>query len=331
LVGQAFSPARASEARPGFLMLTNLLFFLLTGATLSLLLWTGTELFRNQEDPLGDRLEGLQTQAMVATARTTRRKTSGRGLDRFLNVIGVIPGGEDWMNTTEKLLAQAGVRRKSALALYCTGVLAFTLALCAGTVYLQRGNGSDAMSMLGGLAAALLLGFILPKQVLYRLVKSYRRKLQEALPDTVDLLGIVLGTGLGLDQAMMRVSEEMLYIYPELANEFATVVMQVRAGQERGKAFNQFVRRTGIEDIKSLAAMIIQSEKFGTSLAQALKVYADALRTRRRLRADAAVGKAGIKMLFPIVVFILPVLFVITLVPGMLSVMKDLKLLGGGR
>ena len=331
MVGQAFSPARASEARPGFLMLTNLLFFLLTGATLSLLLWTGTELFRNQEDPLGDRLEGLQTQAMVATARTTRRKTSGRGLDRFLNVIGVIPGGEDWMNTTEKLLAQAGVRRKSALALYCTGVLAFTLALCAGTVYLQRGNGSDAMSMLGGLAAALLLGFILPKQVLYRLVKSYRRKLQEALPDTVDLLGIVLGTGLGLDQAMMRVSEEMLYIYPELANEFATVVMQVRAGQERGKAFNQFVRRTGIEDIKSLAAMIIQSEKFGTSLAQALKVYADALRTRRRLRADAAVGKAGIKMLFPIVVFILPVLFVITLVPGMLSVMKDLKLLGGGR
>ena len=99
----------------------------------------------------------------------------------------------------------------------------------------------------------------------------------------------------------MRVSEEMQYIYPELANEFYTVVMQVRAGQERGMAFNQFVRRTGIEDIKTLAAMIIQSEKFGTSLAQALKVYADALRTRRRLRAEAAVGKAGIKMLFPIV------------------------------
>ena len=130
--------------------------------------------------------------------------------------------------------------------------------------------------MIGGLAAAFLLGFILPKQILYRLVKKYRGKLQEALPDTVDLLGIVLGTGLGLDQAMMRVSEEMQFIYPELANEFATVVMQVRAGQERGKSFNQFVRRTGIEDIKSLAAMIIQSEKFGTSLAQALKVYADA-------------------------------------------------------
>jgi tight adherence protein C len=165
---------------------------------------------------------------------------------------------------------------------------------------------------------------LLPNQVLHRLVARYRGKLQEALPDTVDLLGIVLGTGLALDQAMLRVSEEMQYIYPELAAEFYTVVMQVRAGQDRSRAFQQLVRRTGIEDIKSLSAMIVQSERFGTSLSQALKVYADALRTRRRLRAEAAVAKAGIKMLFPIVLFILPALFVITLVPGMLSVMRDL-------
>jgi tight adherence protein C len=290
------------------------------------------ELFRDQEDPLGDRLEGLQSQALVVSSRiSTRRKPTGNGLDRVLYIISLVPGGEDWMSGTEKLLKQAGSRRKSALAIYCIGVLTFVFALAAITVYLQRDNPNGAASMLGGLAAAFLLGFILPKQILYRMVKRYRAKLQEALPDTVDLLGIVLGTGLGLDQAMMRVSEEMQYIYPELASEFATVVMQVRAGQERGKAFNQFIRRTGIEDIKSLAAMIIQSEKFGTSLAQALKVYADALRTRRRLRAEAAVGKAGIKMLFPIVVFILPVLFVITLVPGMLSVLQNLKLLGSGR
>jgi tight adherence protein C len=310
-------------------MLTDLLFFLFTGATLSLLIWTGMELFRNQEDPLGDRLEGLQSQAMVVAARAARRKRAGRGLDRFLYLVSLFPGGDDWMRSTEKLLNQAGVRSKQALAVYTILVILFTLSLAAGVIYFQRNN--PPTSLIGGLAAAFILGFILPKQVLYRMVRRYRRKLQEALPDTVDLLGIVLGTGLSLDQAMMRVSEEMEYIYPELANEFATVVMQVRAGQERGTAFNQFVRRTGIEDIKSLAAMIIQSEKFGTSLAQALKVYADALRTRRRLRAEAAVAKAGIKMLFPIVLFILPALFVITLVPGMLSVVKDLKLLGTAR
>ena len=147
----------------------------------------------------------------------------------------------------------------------------------------------------------------------------------------MDLLGIVLGTGLALDQAMTRVSEEMQHIYPELANEFYTLVMQVRAGQERTIAFQQLVRRTGIEDLKSLAAMIIQSERFGTSLAQALKVYADALRTRRRLRAETAIGKAGIKMLFPIVIFILPVLFIITLAPGLISFLHDMELLGIGK
>jgi tight adherence protein C len=294
-------------------------------------LWTGIELFRNQEDPLATAWKGCNRRPWWWPRAPRGASGPARGLDRFLYLVALVPGGDDWMNGTEKLLAQAGVRRKSALAVYCILVLLFVLSLWRldGLPAAQQPQRSGVAARRHG-GGVLILGFILPKQILYRMVKRYRRKLQEALPDTVDLLGIVLGTGLGLDQAMMRVSEEMQYIYPELANEFATVVMQVRAGQERGKSFNQFVRRTGIEDIKSLAAMIIQSEKFGTSLAQALKVYADALRTRRRLRAEAAVGKAGIKMLFPIVLFILPVLFVITLVPGMLSVLKDLKLLGGG-
>ena len=176
-----------------------------------------------------------------------------------------------------------------------------------------------------GLAPAFLLGWLLPKQILYRLMKRYKNKLQAALPDTVDLLGIVLGTGLALDQAMSRVCEEMQFIYPELSAEFYTVVMQVKAGQDRSKAFQQLVKRTGIEDIKSLAAMIIQSERFGTSLSQALKVYADALRMRRRLRGEKAVGEAGIKMVLATVVFILPVVFIITLVPAMITMLNNLR------
>ena len=308
-------------------MITDLLFFLVTGATLMLLAWSGIELFQSQEDPLGDRLEELQSQAMAAAARPSRR--SSGGANRILYLVSLFPGGEDWIAGSERLLNRAGFRRKTAVSLYIVLTLIWAGSLLGGMLWLQRGN--PITSMLGGIVAALLLGFMIPNVVLERLVKRYRRRLQEALPDTVDLLGIVLGTGLALDQSMMRVSEEMQYIYPDLANEFATVVMQVRAGQERTTAFNQFVRRTGIEDIKSLAAMIVQSEKFGTSLAQALKVYAEALRTRRRLRAEAAVGKAGIKMLFPIVLFILPALFVITLVPGVLSALRDMKMLGGGR
>jgi tight adherence protein C len=309
-------------------MLTELFFFLIAGATLSLLAWTGMELFGAQEDPLGDRLDELQSHALVATARAgPRRKSGGTPIDRLLYLVSLVPTGEDWMRGTEKLLAQAGIRRKQALGVYVLITLLLVLLLSGGMIRLERGN--PPTNLIGALAAMLILGFMVPKIVLQRMVKRYRRKLQEALPDTVDLLGIVLGTGLALDQAMMRVSDEMQYIYHELASEFATVVMQVRAGQERGVAFNQFVRRTGIEDIKALAAMIIQSEKFGTSLAQALKVYADALRTRRRLRAEAAVGKASIKMLFPIVIFILPALFIVTLVPAVINTLKDLKTLSG--
>jgi tight adherence protein C len=304
-------------------MLFGAFIFVFAFATLVALLWSGFKLFENQEDPLGDRLEELQSHAMVSTTRITRRKAGGGFLNSFLYVISLIPGGEEWIRDTEKELAQAGIRNRRALATYALGHLMFMLLMLGGMLYFQRDNTNAAR--FGGMIAAFTLGWLIPPQVLHRLVARYRKRLQDALPDTVDLLGIVLGTGLALDQALTRVSEEMQYIYPELAAEFYTVVMQVKAGQDRSKAFQQLVRRTGVEDIKALSAMIIQSERFGTSLSQALKVYAEALRMRRRLRAEAAVAKAGIKMLFPIVLFILPVLFVITLVPGMISVLRDLK------
>jgi tight adherence protein C len=303
-------------------MFVSTLFFVLMSATLSALIWSGIEIFRDREDPLQDRLDDLQARSGGAVAGVARRR--GRGiLNNVLYVISLVPGGEGWLGETEKELAQAGVRRRQALAVYSLFQVIFLLILVGGMLFLQQNN--DFVAKFTGITAALILGWLLPQQILHRMVRRYRQKLQDALPDTVDLLGIVLGTGLALDQAMMRVSDEMRFIYPELAAEFATVVLQVKAGQERSKAFQQLVRRTGIEDIKSLSAMIVQSERFGTSLSQALKIYADSLRTRRRLRAEAAVAKAGIKMLFPIVLFILPALFVITLVPGLLSVLTELR------
>jgi tight adherence protein C len=304
-------------------MIISALYFVAMFGVVAALIWSGIEVFNHEENPLNDRLDELQSHALVSTTRAPRRKGGSGFVNTILYWVSLVPGGEDWIYETDRELAQAGIRRKQATVTYAIFQFIFFLLLVAVMLYLERNNPFFAKFV--GVMVAFILGFLLPKQVLHRLVKRYRQKLQDALPDTIDLLGIVLGTGLALDQAMLRVSEEMEFIYPELAAEFSTVVMQVKAGQERAKAFSQLVRRTGIEDIKSLSAMIIQSERFGTSLSQALKVYADALRNRRRLRAEAAVGRAGIKMLFPIVLFILPVLFVITLVPGMLSVMHDLK------
>jgi len=304
-------------------MLLPALFFVLAFATLVALLWSGVHLFQADETPLDDRIEGLQTSLGVQVATRRRRHAGGGVLNSLLYLISLVPGGDDWLRDTERELQAAGVRRRELIGLYSVGNIAFLLALVAAGQYLQwDGPVANKVVML---IVAGILGWLLPRQILYRLVARYRRRLQEALPDTIDLLGIVLGTGLALDQALMRVSEEMQHIYPELASEFYTVVMQVKAGQERSKAFNALVRRTGVEDVKSLAAMIVQSERFGTSLAQALKVYAEALRTKRRLRAEAAVGKAGLKITFAIVIFILPALFVVALVPGVLSALRDLR------
>jgi tight adherence protein C len=300
----------------------TLFFLTLAAATVTALAWSGYELFRGREDPLAARLEELQAHAMSTGPRRPVRRRGGF-LNGLLNAIGAVPGGEQWLKDTEDELAHAGMRQKWALGVYASFQLTFLLAVGSVMAYFQRGN--DGLSVFIGMTAALVLGWLIPRQVLHFGVRRYRRKLQDALPDTVDLLGVVLGTGLSLDQSMLRVSEEMEFIYPELAAEFATVVMQVKAGQERAKAFRQLVRRTGIEDIKALAANIVQSERFGTSLSQALRVFTESLRRNRRLRAETAVAKAGIKMLFPIVLFILPALFVITLVPGVITVIHNLS------
>jgi tight adherence protein C len=310
-------------------MLGSLLFFVISGGVLSLLIWSTLEFFRAEEHPLDSRLEEIGSHAMVSSGRAARFQAESTAYGRFLRLVSLAPGAAGWLRESERLLRRAGFRKKPALAVYVVLFLVFVALALAGMARLQRGN--TPFNAVLGMIAALVVGVMLPRMILERLVKRYRRKLEEALPDTVDLLGIVLGTGLALDQAMMRVSEEMQFIYPELATEFATVVMQVRAGQERTTAFAQLVRRTGIEAIKSLAAMIIQSEKFGTSLALALKVYAEDLRKKRMRKAEEAVARAGIKMLFPVLLFILPALFIVTLVPAVLSVIRSMQVLGGPR
>ena len=304
--------------------MTALFFFVLMFAAIAAMVWSGLQLLQPQENPLEDRLDELMATRRSGEGRGAKRKLGGGFLNSFLYFAELVPGVDSVLEESEQLLRQGGFRNREALAWYAMFNLAFLIALMIASWVVQE-DSKPLISKILGLAPAFLLGWLLPKQVLYRLMKRYKNKLQEALPDTVDLLGIVLGTGLALDQALTRVCEEMQFIYPELSAEFYTVVMQVKAGQDRSKAFQQLVRRTGIEDIKSLAAMIIQSERFGTSLSQALKVYADALRMRRRLRGEKAVGEAGIKMVLATVVFILPVVFIITLVPAMLTMLQNLR------
>ncbi len=297
-------------------MLTTLLVGFLAFATIAAILGSALYLLDTRESPLAERLEELRLNA-IGGVRPERRRASGGLANGLVYLISRLPGGEDWLQQAERDLAAAGIHRRDAAAFYVTLSLASIFVAIGLVLYFSRSL--DVASILSFSVGGLMLGYYLPRRILRGMVRRYRRKLAEALPDMVDLLGIVLGTGLSLDQAFVRVSQELQHIYPELAEELYLLTVQVQAGQERSEAFRQLVKRTGVDDIKSLAAMIVQSERFGTSLSQALKVYSESLRLRRRLRAEASIGRAGIKMLFATVLLIFPVFFVITLVPSILS------------
>jgi tight adherence protein C len=301
-------------------MVTAVLFFLLSSTTIAALLACAVYLLDTRESPLAERLEELRLHAMTGAVRTERRRASGGFWNTVAFLISRLPGGEDWLSGAEKDLAAAGIRRRNAAVAYVFLSIAAITGSLGTVIYLSRNL--DVTSILSFSLGGFMLGYYLPKRILRGMVNRYRRRLTEALPDMVDLLGIVLGTGLSLDQSFTRVSEELQHIYPELAEELYLLTVQMQAGQERSEAFRQLVKRTGVDDIKSLAAMIVQSERFGTSLSQALIVYSESLRTRRRLRAEASIGRAGIKMLFATVLLIFPVFFVITLVPAILTAFR---------
>ena len=161
-----------------------------------------------------------------------------------------------------------------------------------------------------------LLGYILPGIVLARMAKKRKHKMQLALADALDLMVVSVEAGLGLDQAIIRVADELAFAYPDLSDELKLVNIELRAGKARTEALRNLGDRTGLEDVASLTTMLIQTDKFGTSVAQSLRVHSETLRTKRRQRAEEAAAKTGVKMVFPLVFCIFPAIWVVTIGPA---------------
>jgi tight adherence protein C len=297
-----------------------LLFFLSTAACFTLLVAALQYHLRTRQHALRLRIEELQEQATGATPLL------GRDFwDSLLRSTYGTIFGKNWFREKELELMRGGFRGPRVVKVYGIASLAFTtVMIVAAFLGLQD---QDVSIRVLGLAGALILGYFIPDQVLVSLKKRHRLSLMAALPDTTDMLSIVLGAGLSLDQAIARVGDEIRFVYPELAHEFYWMTLEVQAGQERAVAFQHMAQRTGLIDIRSLATMIVQAERFGTGLSQALRIYADSLRTKRRLEIEATINKAAVKMVFPIVLFVLPALFVVILAPGIISTLRDLQLL----
>jgi tight adherence protein C len=167
-------------------------------------------------------------------------------------------------------------------------------------------------------------GFILPDFWLARKVKGRQQILRLALPDALDLLVICVEAGLGLDQALLYVSQELKVAHPVLCEEFDLVNAEVHVGKTRLDALRSLATRTGVDDLQALVSTLIQTDRFGTSVAQSLRVHSDDLRLKRRQRAEEMAAKTTVKMVFPLVFFIFPALFVVILGPAVITMYKTL-------
>jgi tight adherence protein C len=260
------------------------------------------------------------------SAPTVASEASGlagllKRLENILIPIGeMLPRSTAEMSRQERRLVQAGIRRKDGvLLLNASHVLIVVLLLLGftakGFLYRQPML-CVVLSLFGGAA--------LPDIWLKSRTERRKENIQHALPDAMDLAVVSVEAGLGLDQALMRVGQEIRNAHPDLSEELYLRNVEVNMGRSRADAFRNLAERTGVEDLKALVAILIQTDKFGTSVGQALRTFSDALRTKRRQRAEEKAAKLAIKMVLPMVVFIFPGVFIVILGPAFIAIVRDL-------
>lgn len=252
--------------------------------------------------------------------RAPEEKPRFRSAAGFFKRVGDrVPRSPKELGKLRQRLVQAGFRRDEALPIFfgIRMVVALGAFAAFSTSLVGRPNLTIALAAAG-------MGWVLPGVVLARLAKRRQHRIRLALADALDLLVVSVEAGLGLDQALTRVGSELTFAYPELAAELRLINIELRAGKSRPEALRNLADRTGVDDLSSLVTMLIQTDKFGTSVAQALRVYSDTLRTKRRQRAEEAAAKTGVKMVFPLVFCIFPAIWVVTIGPAAIKFVQVL-------
>lgn len=240
----------------------------------------------------------------------------------------LVPATPQSVSRTQQLLIRAGYRNPQS-AMVLQGVRLLLPILLVAVVYF---TGFYHQNPVVVFAFAAIIGYMAPEFYITQVVRKRQHRLQLSLPDALDLLVISMEAGLGLDQAILRVSQELRHAHPELSEELQMVNIETQLGKNRLDALRDLATRTGVEDIKALVAMLIQTDRFGTSLAQSLRVFSDDLRIKRRQRAEEQAAKTTVKMVAPLVFFIFPALMMVILGPGIIAIMHELMpiLTGGG-
>jgi tight adherence protein C len=221
-------------------------------------------------------------------------------------------------------LIRAGYRSESALmVLYGVKIVAIA-AMLVPCIMLEADMPPNPVMKLALMASGVVAGWILPRFVLEKKVTKRQNIIRLSLPDALDLMVVSVEAGLGLDQAIQHVGRELQDSHPELSEELSLVTLEMRAGKRRSEALRNFADRTGEPEIRKLVAILIQNDRFGTSMGESLRNHSDFLRTRRRQEAEERAGKVGVKLVFPIFFFILPSMMIVAAGPGILQIFKYL-------
>ena len=264
---------------------------------------------------LGSRLREIGWQRPKAQTKPAIRERMQQALDPFSRALPVSPTD---VSQTRAWLIQAGYRDPQHATIY-RGLRVLFAALGFFSVFLF--TGFDSPLLLIGLTA---FGFFLPRFLLKKKLQERQRRIRLGLPDALDLTVICVEAGLSLDQAMMRVGQDLSHAHPDLSGEFHLFDLETRAGKPRVEALRNLAERTGVDDIRALVATLIQTDRFGTSIADSLRTHSEFMRVRRRQEAEERAAKVGVKLVFPIFFCILPSMLIVVAGPGVLQMVKYL-------
>ncbi len=264
---------------------------------------------------IGSRLRQLGFQRTPAVEKPPLRDRIEQALDPLSKALPLSPSEA---SRNRAWLIQAGLREPQHVTMY-TG--ARVLGALLGFITVAAAAGLNSIPLVISVTA---FGFFLPRFLLKRMIANRQARIRLGLPDALDLTVICVEAGLALDQALSRVGEDLHHAHPELSSELHMVNLEMRAGKPRAEALRNLVDRTGVDDIRSLVGTLIQTDRFGTSIAQALRVHSDSLRTERRQRAEEQAAKTTIKMVVPLVLFVLPSIIFVTLGPAMIQLIRTL-------
>jgi tight adherence protein C len=245
---------------------------------------------------------------------------SAESLARPLGSLRRLFGGPPHPEVVRRLML-AGYRKSFHADTFLGAKLTLPAAAGLGVAFFIKDN------VILWFVLAVLLAFFAPDFWLSHAINKRRERIRLSLPDTLDLLAICMDAGLGLDQAIMRVGQELHLSHPELSQELLQINLEQRAGNPRVGAWRNMADRAGLESVRSFVNMLVQTERFGTPISRSLGVFSDSLRTQRRQRAEELAAKTTIKLIFPLVIFIFPSIFIVTLVPAVITLMKNFSTL----